>query len=179
MKESQIEPHISVSVQQSDNTGSPGLIDMLIENTGQGPAYDLNFIIHPDFDLKTNKLSEIGFIQNGIRYFGINQNIKFFLTSLYENFEQKAANPFEIEVSYHGASGKQYNEKYTIDFSQFSGMAQVGEPPINKLAKSIEKIEKNIDGLTSGFKKLYVITQTKTEYKDEKMERLNSSRRDD
>jgi len=50
-----------------------------------------NFKVEPDFKItKSRSLSEIGFIKNGLKYLAPNQKIKFFLTNMIENFEERS-----------------------------------------------------------------------------------------
>ncbi|MCW3136602.1 MAG: hypothetical protein N2V77_06680, partial [Canidatus Methanoxibalbensis ujae] len=79
------------------------------------------------------------------RYLAPNQRIRFFLTSLAEDSERKIQRPFEIKVTYRNAIGKIYEDTYLIDFSELIGLRQLGEPPLYKIAKSIEKIEREIN----------------------------------
>jgi len=160
MREAQTEPKISVSIQPREEWIA--LVDMVIQNIGLGPAYDIKFKINPDFEYSKNMfLSEIGFIKNGIRYLAPNQRIRFFLTSLAENSERKIQRPFEIKVTYRNAIGKIYEDAYLIDFSELIGLRQLGEPPLYKIAKSIEKIEREICHLSTGFHKMGVVVYTR------------------
>ena len=135
---------------------------MVIQNIGLGPAYDIKFKVDPDFEYSENMfLSELGFIKNGIRYLAPNQRIRFFLTSLAEDSERKIQRPFEIKVTYRNAIGKIYEDTYLIDFSELIGLRQLGEPPLYKIAKSIEKIEKEIYHLSTGFHKMRVVIYTR------------------
>ncbi|KGK98964.1 hypothetical protein LI82_02675 [Methanococcoides methylutens] len=170
-REAQIKPHVSVSFEQSNASGSPGLLDMVMENLGEGPAYDLQFEVTPDFEMDTVKLSEVGFIKNGLRYLGPSQKIRFFLTSLYENYEQKKDNPFEIIVTYKDGLEKKHSELYVIDFSQFSGIGILGTPPLIRIADSLEIIVKDLSKLSSKSQKFNVITQPIEDFREEEHER--------
>jgi len=88
MREAQTEPKIFITIQPREEWIN--FIDMIIQNIGLGPAYDIQFKVEPDFKItKSRSLSEIGFIKNGLKYLAPNQKIKFFLTNLAENFEEK------------------------------------------------------------------------------------------
>jgi len=54
-------------------------------------------------------------------------------------------------VSYKNRFGKKYNEDFVIDFSELWGLEQLGEPPLHKIAKNIEDIQKDIHHLLTGF----------------------------
>lgn len=153
MREAKIKPHISIFFEQSESIGSIGVLDMLIQNIGEGPAYDLHFSVNPDFELINSKMSEVGFIKNGLRYLAPNQKIIFFLTTVYGKNKQKIETSFNIEVTYKDVLKKIYTDEFFIDLSQFSGLSQAGTPPLIRIAKSVESIEESIDYLSSELNK--------------------------
>ena len=91
MREAQTEPKVSVTIQPREERIK--LIDMVIQNIGLGPAYNIKFEINPDFECMKGKfLSELGFMKNGLKYLAPNQKLQFFLTI--ENFEEKTKKAF-------------------------------------------------------------------------------------
>ena len=97
MRKAQTAPNISVTIQSEEE--SINLIDLIIKNIGLGPAYNVKFEINPDFEDRflSGKLSDIGFIKNGLPYFAPNQEFKILLTNITENDEEKLKKAFEIE----------------------------------------------------------------------------------
>lgn len=172
MRKVQTEPKISAIIQPKDYWIN--FIDLIIQNIGLGPAYNIQFDIVIDFEDRNLKLSEIGFIKQGLRYLAPNQKIQFFLTNLTENYEVKIKKPFEIRITYENSIHKLYSDIYTLDFSQFTGTSHLGEPPLYKIAENIEKIQKNIDYILTGRNKLQVITYTKKEIEEEEKQILET-----
>lgn len=156
-------------------------IDLVIQNVGLGPAYDIKFKISPDFEYAKGRfLSELGFMKNGVRYIAPNQKIQFFLTSMIENFEEKIEKSFQVTITYKNSVGKTYEDEYPIDFSQFIGLTQLGEPPLYKIAKNIESIQRDIQHLSTGFYKMKVIRYTKEDVEEERRQQSEQiNRRDD
>lgn len=102
MREAQTEPKVSVTIHPREEWIN--FIDMVIQNIGLGPAYDIKFKINPDFEYAKGRfLSELGFMKNGLRYLAPNQKLQFFLTSMIENFEEKTKKLFEIRVTYQNS----------------------------------------------------------------------------
>ena len=138
-------------------------------------AYNIKFKIDPDFEYSKGKfLSGLGFMKNGLRYLAPNQKLQFFLTSMIENFEEKTKKPFEIKVTYRNSMGKKYEDVYVIDFSQLIGLRQLGEPSLYKIAKNIEKIQRDLHDLSTHIMK--VIRYTKEDVEEEMkqlLERIN------
>ena len=167
MREVQTEPKISVIAQSREEW--IGWIDMIIQNIGLGPAYDIKFEIEPDDKKFDGRLvSEYGFIKNGLKYFGPNQKLQLFFTSLTEKYEELIKLSFEIKVSYQNSAGNSYEDIYVIDFSQFDGLNQLGKPPLHEIAKNIEKIQKDIGHISTGFHRMKVIMYTKEDMEEER-----------
>jgi len=165
MRKAQTEPNISVTIEPREEWIN--FIDMKIMNIGSSPAYDIKFKVEPDFEYFKDKfLSKIKIMQ-GIKYLAPNQKIQFFLTSLTENFEKKIKKPFKIKVAYKNKVGDIFRETFIIDFSQFEGMSQLGEPPLYKIAKSLDSLQKDVGHLSSGFHRLKTIVYTKKDIEQE------------
>jgi len=176
MREAQTEPKVSVTIQPREEWIN--LIDMVIQNIGLGPAYNIKFEINPDFEyMKGRFLSELGFMKNSLKYLAPNQKLQFFLTTMIENFEEKTKKPFEIRVTYQNGRGKTYKDVYMIDFSQLIGLRQLGEPPLYKIAKNVEEIEKDIYNLSTGFHKIKVVRYTKEDVEEETKQLLEQFKR--
>ncbi|RLJ09256.1 MAG: hypothetical protein DRP13_00590 [Candidatus Aenigmatarchaeota archaeon] len=166
LREAQTEPRISVIYQPREEWIN--FIDLVIKNIGLGPAYDIKFEITPDFEYrKGHFLSELNFMKKGIKYLAPNQRIQFFLTSMVEDFENKIKKPFTIKVIYKNKFGKKYSESFVIDFSELVGLGQLGEPPLHKIAKNIENIQRDIHHLSTGFHRLKTIIYTKKDIEEE------------
>lgn len=169
MRKVQTEPKISVTIQPSE--AWINFVDMVIQNIGSGAAYDIKFRVDPDFEYEKGKfLSDFGFIRNGLKYLAPNQKLHFFLTIMTENFKEKIKTFFEIMVTYHNSAGKTYKDTYLIDFSHLEGLRNAGEPPLYKIAKNIENIQKDIHNLSTGFHELKAIVRTKDA--EEEMEQM-------
>lgn len=181
MREVQTEPKISVSIQQSEEAINCN--EMIIQNIGSGPAKNVNFQIDPDFEYMHGRfLSKLNLMNKGLEYLAPNQKIQFFLTDVREDFEKKTKTPFEIKVTYQNIIGKTYERKYIIDLSIFVGLPQLGEPPLYKIAKNIESIQKDVNRLSTGDHRLKAVIYTKSEVEEEEkelMEQLEKRKHED
>jgi hypothetical protein len=62
MREAQTEPKVFVTIQPREEWIN--FMDLVIQNIGLGPAYNIEFEVHPDFEYEKGKfLSEIGFMK--------------------------------------------------------------------------------------------------------------------
>ena len=166
MREIQSEPQISVFYKSKDEYIN--LIDIVIKNIGQGPAYKLTFKTNPDFEYSEGKkISELNIFKNGLKYLAPNQELVFFLNSLIEISSKKLCSSFDVTVNYEDESGKKYERNYNIDLSEIFGLRHVGGPPLKKIADQIEKIVDEIKKLYSSYPQMKVITYSKTEIDEE------------
>ncbi|MFA6489392.1 MAG: hypothetical protein WCT52_01815 [Candidatus Micrarchaeia archaeon] len=167
MREAQTEPRMSVYLKPREE--SINLMDLNVENIGMGPAFDINFKIEPDFAcMGTGNLSTI---LNKIAYLTPKNTRSVFLTSMLDNFEEKKKTKLLVKVSYKDKNGKQYTEEFTLDFSEFVGLTQIGKPPLHEIADNTEKISKAIEGILSSsdsFRKPEIIVTTRKEIADER-----------
>ncbi len=163
MREAQTEPNISVTIQPREEWMN--FVDLIIQNIGLGPAYNIKFEINPDFKTFTGKfLSEYGFMKNGLNFFASNQKFQFFLVSLVEYFPKET---FEIKVTYQNSIGKTYEDLYLIDFSQFEEVSQLGKAHLYEIANNIEKIQNDIHHISTGFHRMKVIMYSKEDVEEE------------
>ncbi|MFW5846998.1 MAG: hypothetical protein ACOCUU_02440 [Nanoarchaeota archaeon] len=155
-------PELSVTFQPSKKFIQR--INIHIKNIGRSPIYNLELEkVEGDvtsFDGK--EISELEYLKK-INYLGPNQEI----VQHFFNFIGSKLKPEEIKFDlffkYENEKRNIYRKKFPIDFGQFRGMSQLGEEPLYKISKNIEKIKNDIHHLSTGFKKLQVITQTKKE----------------
>lgn len=167
-------PRLNIYIKPREDFGS--FIHLVIENNGLNGASDLSFSINPDIDAGFDgkeKLSSLGIIKNGISFLEPQGKRDFMLFSLIgDDFHEKIKIKFTVSACYKDLHGKTYKEDFKVSFAEFEGMTRPQEPPIYKISNSLEKIEKNIGHLTSGVKKLQVITQTKKQKHAEEKERM-------
>lgn len=169
MRKVQTEPHMSIAIEPRDD--SIGIIDLIVQNIGLGPAYNVTFDIQPDFDLtETSKLSEIGVFKYGLKYFAPGQKRKMFLTSMYQGYKEKIKTQLHVGIRYNNGANSNYFSTYILDFSELDKMVSVGTPPLYQIAKSMDNIDSNISHLASGFSKLKVINYTEDELQQKDIE---------
>lgn len=172
LRESQAQPHVAVRVQL--NQAAFGFVDLVVENAGLGPAYDVSFAFTPDFELETNpkrRLGDIGFLRNGLRYLAHRDAVSTHLMGLIGVDQAKLEGPnrlqFTIGVSYKDALGKARSESYQIDFAHFVGLIRLGAPPLPEMVRHLEKIEGHLGKLETGWSKLKVILYSPSDIKRE------------
>jgi hypothetical protein len=168
-----LEPIISVGIEFDKNDH---LIMMLVvENAGNGSAYDVKFEIIPDFEIIPGTfLSEIGLIKNGLPFFSPHNKIMTYLTWMPADYTKKISNPFTIKVNYkqHKWSYFPFTQKFVIDLT-FFGEVPPPPNPLLKISEEIKDLKNTIDNLgSSNLQKFKVVSYTKEE-NDREIEEIN------
>ena len=181
MREVQTEPRVSVRV-QADHTGHPGY-ELIIRNDGQGVAKNVSFEFEGDpsyfrsswVSRSPPRINQLPVIKDGLDYLEPNQVYRFPLgTVIAEEFERAAKSPWTFRTQYESLYGKRKKDICIVDFSQFRGM--LFEPNhLDKIAKHLDSLRKDIHRLTEGYANVRIVTQTKEEFLQEREEFLEKT----
>ena len=153
------------------------LVDLVLENVGQGPACDVEYFVDAD---------SADFTKHEVMYVPArtSRKLKSLLPQgervgrlmgvgnrLYSEDEQARLQPFRVKVWYSNLRGARVGPKeYALDIAELGGSTQ-NEPGEERLAESVEKIEKHLRHFASGFKRLRVETITTAERRKQNKER--------
>lgn len=170
-----IRPFIEIFIEQSKSNFQ--VFNIRVENVGKGVAQNISFVLtEKEEDLSESqeyllkKLKKLNFFKNGIKILGSGKARSSFLFTtheLYKEFDEKA---FEACLSFKVISHDREDFEYTttsiIDLSEFEGISQVGEDPIQGLYKELKNISAQIGKVVDGKKlSVKVFQQTKEERK--------------
>ena len=170
MRRAQTEPEVVIRLQPSETWLM--LIELVVENNGMGTAYDLKLEATPDFEYGPGKrLSDLGLFKHGLRVLGPRQSIKTFLMSVVGKVD-KIEDPvgplqFAVTARYRTAFNTAVERRFDLDLRFLLGLVQVGSPPLRKIARSLEEIQKEVKHLASGFHRLRVIAYSKADVEEE------------
>jgi hypothetical protein len=177
LRKVQTEPKISVYIEPEERWLN--LIDLVIKNIGQGPAYDLRFTCPEDFKLSPKRektLSSLSFLR-GIDYLAPEQRIRTFLTDAVYILGQQTARSFQITATYRNApngKGRGFQETFNIDFDQLRGFEVIGEPPLYSIAKNVKELKEVADLIASGSTRIKVELWSQEDLAEEERARLES-----
>jgi len=184
MREVQTEPKIHITVEGFDF--AIHIVRLNIQNIGLGPAENLKFapsVISGGESASNllNEFTESNFFNTGLRYFGPGQNIYSMYTQTTQDYEGKSSSVLSFTLSYKSATGKEYNEEIIVDMSEIKGRYSLGKPSLRSVADSLEKIQKDVGHLTSGFKhiKADVFTGEDRRKEREEIEARHAKRREE
>lgn len=159
MRQAQTDPRIEVVVKPREEWIN--FLNLYVRNIGMGPAFDLTFEFHADASPKGAEMlirdfTESAFLKKGLRYLGPGQEVESNVSGIHEGFDEKIEAVLRLIVRYRNASGRQNQETFHLDFSEFRGLSRLGKPHLYSMAQSLEKIQRDIGHIASGFRKLRV-----------------------
>lgn len=145
MRKVQTEPDVFINFQpQNDDIY---VIDLIIGNTGQGTAFNIEFEINPDFEYEKGEfLSELSFFKNGIPFLAPNQNLKSALIWLEDKAVglpfDRLSKPFEIVINYEDHTKKKFTRIYPMDLTPL-GSIRDNSDTLKESLKELIDILKN------------------------------------
>lgn len=159
MRRAQTEPKISSYFQPIEEYVNFGHLH--VKNIGLGPAFDITISIESVGSEEGGKLlvkdfSRAKFINKGVNYLGPGQSLKSGYTSMAENPTEKIKSVLNVNISYKSADGRLHKVLYRIDFAELEGYGSLGKPHLYSIAQSLEKIQKDVGHMFTGFRNLKV-----------------------
>lgn len=120
------------------------IVDMFIQNSGLGPAYNLTFVAVSDIIFYKNQsniynLSEAGLVKNGLQYLAPSQKKLVFSTHPEKLFEWNGKDDFTLRIEYTDVAGKKFCTDFKIDFLTLSPVRMsLGESDLVDVMKKIK-----------------------------------------
>ena len=157
MREVQTEPRLSVTLRSIDE--AIHIARLHFQNIGQGPAFNVKFSprVESGNELSASLLEEFtkpNYFQTGLSYFGPGHERLSMYTQLNQNHDAKLSTVLAFDVTYESVTGKKYKDTLIVDMSEHKGTHQLGKPHLYAIALSLEKLQKDVDRLVSGNKRV-------------------------
>ena len=147
MRSAQTDPDMAVYLEHDEN--SIGVLHFVIRNIGSGPAYELKFELKDMrmTDWAADSIQRLSLWEKGLPYLAPGSSIKTVAGAVF----QEGAKDFTltVTVSYGTADGSRRSSTYVLDFVNYTGITQLGEPPMKKLVKEIEAIRRTLEKQSS------------------------------
>ncbi len=164
LREVETEPHIEVYL--LPYRGGINIINMIVRNSGGGPARDVKWDIRADIDdlrRHNTKIADMTLFKI-LHYLPAKETIEFYFGSAMDILKHPKLKPFEVVVTYNNNQGKnERHDAFKIDIEPFEGMHKLGTPPDFEAAKALKQIAEDFHRVATGFSKLKVITKTEEE----------------
>jgi hypothetical protein len=159
MRKVQTEPRVEVSYRLRDEWIN--LIDISVRNIGLGPAYDIKLEARTESNttgatLLLQALNKLASFSKGLSYVGPGQEYSSFWASMTDGDATKIDSRLVVTCSYRSTTGTNYRHECIVDLSELKGSSRIGEPPLHKIAKHIEQIEKDLTKMTAATGRLKV-----------------------
>ena len=173
MRKIQTEPKIEVSLKPREEFVN--IVNIYIKNIGLGPAYEITFEITIEAgDEGANELikdfTKPNFFNTGLSYLGPGQEVLSGFSQMNKMYDKKIESALNFKIQYKGIAGDNYEDQFRIDFSEFKGTSKLGKPNLYSIAKSFEKLQKDIGHIVSGFKRIRAEVYTSEDREKERKE---------
>jgi hypothetical protein len=173
MRQAQTEPRVEVIIKPREEWIN--LIHVYVRNIGLGPAYEISFDISAEAEEEGAKaliqdFTRTQFFITGLRYLGPGQEVISDYSQMTEKFEAKIKSVLILVVRYKSATGKDYVDRYRIDFSEFKERTQIGKPHLYAIAQHLEKIQQDFSRLATGFNRIKADVYNSEDREKEKKE---------
>jgi hypothetical protein len=163
------EPNIEVYLVPHNE--SSAFINMVIKNSGGGPARNIKWEIDCDKANAESKGIQIFKMSlfNILHYIPANEEFRFFFGSSVKLLQEPVMTPITIKVSYDNDLNSQRQFKsFVIDIKPWKGHTTLGKPPLYEIAASLKELNSTIKDLARN--PPLVKIQTKKQY-DAEIER--------
>lgn len=173
MREVQTEPKLQVTVSSLDF--AIHIVRLYVRNVGLGPALNVTFKPKVLFGGQSAEkllaeFTDVNFFSVGLKHFGPGQERVSAYTQLTEDHDGKMASVLAIDVTYSSATGKRYCDSLVVDMSELKGGYQLGKPHAYAISQSLEKMQKDIHHLTTGFHRIKANIYTSEDREEERAE---------
>ncbi len=148
--------------------GDVPFLSLIVTNQGQTAAYDVRLSTEPrltlllggDNAIPTEKNErQVGIVEHGIGTLGAGASETALIGTFSRVREVYPGMTFAGNVTYRSFTGKTYDTPVKIDIRYMEGSLHVDRKTVHDVAKELEKIERVLSHLASGFHKPHVITE--------------------
>jgi len=162
LEQERMRPVVDVSL-ESDSL----YLSLKVSNHGQTPAYNLLITTTPRFQFllgdasisKDGSEKQIGVIEHGIGSLGVGVSVSNLIGSFARVREVYPEMRFTGSASYRASTGKTYETPIDLDVRYLENSCHINRKTIHDVANELERIQREINHLTTGFRKPHVITE--------------------
>lgn len=163
MAEASDQPHVVATL--SPNRWSLRHFDLVVDNTGNATAYDIQIEFEPPLQNGEARREDAKIPFERVSVLKPGQGLRSYLADI-SLLEGKA---FGVTVSWRRGDKDKPRETnvYTLDMADYVGTSELGRDPVIGIARSLEGVEKSLSSLT-GTKRLKVDLYTAIDRSQEK-----------
>ena len=152
-------------------------VDLVVENVGTTPAYELEIVISPKFDVAVERdttaaehPSNVKALKQPIPMLPPGHSKRWFLDSYVvrddrERAGEKLRDDYVASLHYRGPDpdDKGWDESYALDLAARNGMTYLETYGIHHAAKALREMEKHMRGLAKSAGKVEATSETRGE----------------
>lgn len=178
MRQVQTEPKIEITLKPIEF--AINIVRLHIRNIGLGPAIAVRFsprVISGGDAAKAllADFTQTNFFKVGLAYLGPDRELHSDYTQMTKNYDAKIASVLAFDLEYRSFTDNIYDDTIIIDMSEYKGTYQLGRPNLYSIAQTLEKIQKDIHHITTGFRRIRANVYT-TSDREAEVEELRKSR---
>ena len=169
-------PEVFISLQPLET--SPSFLNLVVQNIGTGPAFDLRFIVNEKVLLLTGEpLSKLHFIKEGLRYLAPGHKVQCLFYNLYGKSSEDII-PTDVSLTYKNVYKESFAATYVLDPSEYYGRIRIDEKPYENIEKALKSIHEDLSKVSTGppNSRIRVVAYTKKEAEEEKARFLDELR---
>lgn len=172
MAEASDQPHVVATL--GPNRWSLQHFDLVVDNTGNATAYDIQIQFDPPLQNGETLREDAKIPFEFVSVLKPGQGLRSYLAD-FRILEGKA---FEVTISWRRGSKEKPRETniYTLDMADYAGASELGRDPVIGMARSLESVEKSLSSLT-GTKRLKVDLYTALDRSEQKRRAARELRR--
>ncbi len=173
----------SIAIVLKDSPVGISFTNVHVVNNGSGPAQNIQFSfsnLNHDaqdvFDYVQEQIDEIAFLSSGVSSLAPGQERMSFLLSfidLNSKFPEGHSFNFHcsVQISYEDLEGSEFESSTTFRFGELRGVSQLGTDPDKKIADAVDKIQKDLRKVMTGFNRIRTDVYTSSDRERERQER--------
>lgn len=158
LKRENIRPNIGIQLESSPV--GMNFVNVKISNLGKGIArkVSIRFLdrsgteVPKDVDVVVEKFRKLAIFRQGIQSMGIGQEISSFVFSFIDLGNELNGDIFKpylnIAIDFEDVEGNPYSNSFTIDFSQYEGISELGGDALHQIASEVKKIREQLGKVT-------------------------------
>jgi hypothetical protein len=170
LRKAQTQPHIGVYLRPSDVWVN--IFDLIIENDGQGPAYNIRWNAS-DLPAAGEKGVHLDYLKNldGLTYMAPGQRVQSFFGSGVELLQHNPRPSVTLNVEYADAQNVRYKSTYVLEPARFEGQSRVGGNPEHEMAKALSEVATLLKRVIEG-SRLRVLAMSEEGFREEQKREL-------
>ncbi len=172
MVEAADQPHVVATLHP--NRWSLRHFDLVVGNTGNATAYDIQIGFNPPLENGENRREDAKIPFEQVSVLKPGQELRSYLADIHA-LEGKS---FEVTISWRHGSQNKHRETnvYTLNMADYAGASELGQDPAIGMARSLEKMEKSLGSLMRS-KRLKVDVYTAADRKQDRQNALEALNR--